>query len=155
MKRTKVALDVNIPQRLARLLRTGFADQGFEFIYEKEFAPGNASDEFWAVAFKRFGGAVVISGDKNIAKRPHQILAFKENDLIGFFCESRWAGMDGAYKVAHLIYWWPRIQAQIEKSKPRDCWWVPVAIKPGEFRKVELPSHFEAEVRAQAAARSE
>ena len=73
------------------MLTTGFGDQGFEFIYESDFAPADAPDEHWAVAFKRFGGRIVHSADKNIAKKPHQIMAFKENGLICFFLESRWS----------------------------------------------------------------
>lgn len=147
MRRTKVAIDVNIPRRAVRLLNTGFGDQGFEFIFESDFAPAPATDEFWAAAFRRFGGQIVLSGDKNIAKRPHQILAFQENDLICFFCDRRWASTDGAYKLAHLIYWWPRVQAQIDRSKPRDCWWIPMAIQADHaFRKVEIPTHVKAQV---------
>ena len=148
MKRTKVALDVCTPKRLVGMLQSGFGDQGFEFIYETQFAPATAEDQFWATAFRRFGGEIVITGDKNIAKRPHQIIAFKDNDLICFFCEGRWSEMPQAYKAAHLIYWWPRIQEKIRKSVPRDCWWIPLMIKPDPFTKVEIPTHIEAKARA-------
>jgi hypothetical protein len=144
LKRIKVAIDVSIPPRVVRLLQTGFGDQGFEFVYLPQFAAGNSPDEFWAVAFKRFGGQIVLSGDKNIAKKPHQVIAFKENGLICFFCDRRWAAADLTFKAAHLVYWWPRIQARISESKPRDCWWVPMAIKDQDFRKVEIPDHVEA-----------
>lgn len=141
MKRVKVALDVNIPRRVVRMLQTGFGDQGYEFLHEPEFAVANAADEFWALAFKRFGGQIVLSGDKNIAKRPNQILAFKENDLICFFCESRWSEQDHIFKVAHLVYWWPRIQEHLATCQPKDCWWVPMAIHRSDFREVKLPSN--------------
>lgn len=126
------------------MLNTGFGTQGFEFVYETEFASARADDEFWATAFRRFGGEVVLSGDKNIAKKPHQIIAFKDNGLICFFVDRRWGNTDGAFKVAHMIYWWPKIQMRLKSSKPRDCWWVPMGIRPDEFRKVELPADVEA-----------
>ena len=148
MKRIKVALDVNIPPRLARLLNTGFGDQGFEFSSVTSFAAGSSADEVWAAAFRRFGGQVVLSGDKHIAKRPHQILAFQENDLICFFCDRRWSSADLSYKVAHIMYWWPAIQAHLDKCKPRDCWWVPMPVSRAEFRKVELPTHAAKKARA-------
>src|SRR5690606_11464749 len=108
-------------------------------IWVPEFVPPRTQDESWADSFRRFGGRVVISGDKNIAKRPHQVLAFKENRFVCFFCDKNWASKDGMFKVAHLIYWWPRIQNKINESQPMDCWWVPALIQRAEFRKVEVP----------------
>jgi len=151
VKRTKVALDVNIPLRLVRMLNSGFQDQGFEFIWEPEFANAADPDEHWAVAFRRFGGEVVISGDKNIAKRPHQILAFQDNDLICFFCEHTWASQDMTFKCAHLLMWWTRIQAALATAKPKDCWWVPMALRDVPMRKVVLPDGIrEAEITRRA-----
>jgi hypothetical protein len=121
------------------MLNSGFGDQGFEFVYEAQFAEPTAEDEFWAVAFRRFGGEVVLSGDKNIAKRPHQIAAFKENGLKCFFMLHGWSSMDIVFKVAHTIAWWPRIQGQIAKCGPGDAYWVPMALRPVPFKKVELP----------------
>lgn len=77
MKRTKVALDANLPPRFVRMLQSGFGDQGYEFLWEPNFAPAEAADESWAASFSRFGGEVVLSADKNIARRPHQILGSK------------------------------------------------------------------------------
>jgi len=136
---------------MARLLQTGFGDQGYEFIYETRFAPANAEDEFWAVAFRRFGGSVVLSADKNIGRRLHQIRAFQENELICFFCEDKWASMDGAFKAAHLMYWWPAIHLHLDTCKPRDCWWIPMPIAPGKFRKIEIPDDAEAKAKAKQA----
>jgi hypothetical protein len=138
-----VALDVNMPKRLVRLLNTGFGSQGFEFVYETEFADARDEDGFWATAFRRFGGEVVLSGDKNIAKKPHQIIAFKENELICFFCDKRWGNQDAIYQVAHMMFWWPRIQTHLDDCNARDCWWVPMAIRDEAFRKVELPANVE------------
>lgn len=139
MKRVKVALDACIPERLVRMLNSGFGETGFEFVWEPEFAAPNADDEFWAVAFKRFGGEVVISGDKFIAKRPHQIQAFRENGLKSFFMLHNWSNMDLTFKAAHTIAWWPRIHAHLSQCKAGDAYWVPMAIRSVPFKKVEIP----------------
>jgi hypothetical protein len=141
VKRRKVALDANIPRRIVRMLQTGFGEQGYEFLHEPEFAPSNAEDEYWTTAFRRFGGEIIISGDKNITKRPYQITAFKDNNLICFFCEKKWSEHDHIFKAAHLVYWWPRIHAQLANCKAKDCWWVPMGIRPLDFREVRLPRH--------------
>jgi hypothetical protein len=88
-----------MPKRLVRLLNTGFGSQGFEFVYETEFAAARDEDAF---------------------------------------CVQReWINL-------LLLFWWPRIQTQIEICKPRDCWWVPMGIRDDQFRKVELPADVEA-----------
>jgi hypothetical protein len=137
-----------MPRRLVRMLNTGYGSQGFEFVYETEFAAARDEDEFWATAFRRFGGEVILSGDKNIAKKPHQIIAFKENELICFFFDKRWANQDVTFQVAHMMFWWPRIQTQLDTCNPRDCWWVPMAIRDNPFRKIELPANVEAKAAA-------
>jgi hypothetical protein len=121
------------------MLNSGFGDQGFEFVWEPEFAPASSEDEFWAVAFKRFGGQIVISGDKNIAKRPHQIAAFKQNGLISFFMLHGWSCMDLTFKVGHTVAWWPRIQNQLHECHAGDAFWVPMALRNVPFKKVEIP----------------
>lgn len=139
MKRVNVALDACIPERVVRMLQSGFGDQGFDFIWEPRFAPGSTPDESWAIAFRRFGGNVVITGDKNIAKRPHQILAFKENGLICFFCQNMWAQQDMTFKCAHILVWWPRIQLQLREARPKDCWWIPMGLRNAPFKEVKVP----------------
>jgi hypothetical protein len=150
VKRTKVALDANVPERLVRLLNSAFGDQGFEFLHEPSFAAATAEDEVWAAAFRRFGGRIAISADRNIAKRPHQLLAFAENGLISFFLDARWHGHDMSFKAAHLILWWPRIYAHCEGCAPKDCWWVPATLREGKFKKAELPSDVQTRQRRKA-----
>jgi hypothetical protein len=141
VKRIKVALDANVPQRLVRMLQSAFGDQGYEFLWEPDFAAANAKDEVWVAKFRRFGGQIAITGDRNIARRPHQIIAFMESDLIGFFFDSNWGEKDLTFKAAHLVMWWPRIQVHLANCKPQDCWWVPTILRNGAFKKVELPGH--------------
>jgi hypothetical protein len=138
LKRIKIALDANIPERAVRMLNSGFKSNGFEFHWEPSFAPASATDEFWATAFKRFGGTVIITGDKNIARRPHQIHAFCACDLICFFCDRHWSQQDLAYQCAHLIRWWPTVQDTLQTAKPKDCWWLPMGLR-GELKKVQVP----------------
>jgi hypothetical protein len=139
VKLRKVALDVNMPERLVRMLNSGFRDQGFEFVWEPDFASRSATDEHWATAFRLFGGEIAITGDKNIAKRPHQILAFQENDLICFFCKHDWARQDLTFKCAHVLMWWMRIQVVLETAQPRDCWWIPMALRDIPLERVVVP----------------
>lgn len=122
------------------MLNRGFKDTGYEFHWEPTLAPASAADEFWAEAFRRFGGTVVITGDKNIARRPHQMLAFRECGLTCFFIGSTWSSLDLTFKVAHLVRWWPVIRTYIETESPQKSWWVPGALR-GEFKEVNLDAY--------------
>lgn len=119
------------------MLNAGFKDAGYEFYWEPEFAPPDSTDEFWAAAFQRFGGSVVITGDKNIGRRPHQMLAFQQCQLTCFFCGGSWSGMDLAFKCGHLIRWWPEIRAIIERSEEQKSWWIPAGMQ-GAFKEVQV-----------------
>jgi hypothetical protein len=130
LKRIRVAVDANIPKRIIDLLKAGFQDQGYEFFQISEFANPRSADEFWADAFKRFGGEIVITADSGIARRPHQIRAFEAAGLKTFFFEPRWMQRPIDYKSSHVIFWWPKIAEYCERIGPGRCYWVPVPMKP-------------------------
>lgn len=140
MKRVRVALDANMPQRLVTLLRAGFQDQGYEFMWEPEFAPGNAPDEFWLDAFQRFGGEIVLTADKNIARRPHQMLAFQQAQLKGFFFTRNWSQKQMRFQAAHALFWWPRIANKARLCKSGEAFWIPAVLQDKEFKEVKWPS---------------
>lgn len=119
------------------MLNSGFRDTGYEFHWEPTFAPASAPDEFWAAAFQRFGGTIAITGDKNIAKRPHQMLAFHDCGLTCFFIAQAWGGLDLTFKCAHIIRWWPDIRTQIESTSSQQSWWVPGGLR-GKFKEVNI-----------------
>lgn len=139
MKKTRVALDACVPERMVSLLKAGFADQGYEFFWEPEFASPKATDEFWADAFRRFGGEIVISADKMIACRPHQIGAFEQNGLKSFFLGSRWQPTTMRYKAAHLMFWWPKIATVARQEPPGRSFWVPIEMVDKSLKRAEVP----------------
>jgi hypothetical protein len=147
VKRIKVALDANVPPRVVDMLAAGYTDQGFEFYWEPQFAAADAPDEFWAEAFRRFGGRIVISGDKDIARKPHQMMAFIESGMTSFFCQSRWSSMSFGFKAAHLAYWWPKIAEHIERDGRPSCWWIPLNTSGNALKAAELPKGVKATAR--------
>lgn len=117
------------------MLQHGFPKSQYEFLWEPSFANADADDEHWAAIFRKFGGRVIVTGDKNIAKRPHQLEAFREIGLIGFVFDKRWAGADLAHKCASLVHWWHRIGPIAVDASPGDFWWVPMGLS-GELRPI-------------------
>lgn len=137
MKRLKVALDCDVSPRLKPVLQELYADRGFEFVNVTDFALASTEDEIWADAFKLFGGSIVISGDKKIAQKPHQALAFMQNGFASFFMSRKWSSMRGHLKVAHLAFWWPAIEKKIREGAEGRCFRVPCDERRGKLTLLE------------------
>lgn len=140
MKR-KVAVDEDVSRRIATMLNAGYGDKGYEFVFIADLTGHGAEDEFWAERFKRFGGEIVLSADKNIAKNPYKLKAFQDNDLICFFMQPLWSNRPGHYKLAHAVYWWHWIDKYLVSCQPKDCWQVPLPLNgsDAEFKKLQVP----------------
>jgi PIN like domain len=95
VSRLKVALDCDIPAKIAPVLNSLYGYRGFDFYPTTEFAPANATDDHWADAFKRFGGHVTLSADGQIAYKPHKVLALIDNDFMSFFFAAPWQSSPG------------------------------------------------------------
>jgi hypothetical protein len=121
------------------MLENLYGHRGFEFIHVTTFAAASSGDDFWADAFKRFGGHVTLSGDGRIAYKPHQAIAFLDNGFLAFFCDSPWSEMPGHLKAAHLAFWWPTIEEKIREGDASCCWRIPCEAKRGaDNRRFDL-----------------
>lgn len=138
MRRLKVALDCDVPDRIAPVLNSLYGHKGFEFYPVTEFAAGSSSDDHWADAFKRFGGHVTLSADGQIAYKPHKALAFIDNGFMSFFFATPWQQSPGHVKAAHAIYWWPAIEHKIAEGELGKCWRIPCELKMANDRLADL-----------------
>lgn len=161
MKRTKVALDCDIPEALAPMLDAAFNRRGFEFVPVGKIVPPRTADETWAPVFKRFGGEITLSADKNIIKKPHKALAFLQNGFKAFFMPPHWSNAPGQVKLAHLVYWWPEIAKHAVTCATGSCWQVPLDYRdgvlrlgPDEFKELKIPDDVLARSAAEIAAKA-
>ncbi|MEQ9640031.1 MAG: hypothetical protein RIM84_08400 [Alphaproteobacteria bacterium] len=148
--RRKVAIDEDVTRRVARTLEAAYGDLGYEFIYIADLAGSGAKDEFWAEKFRRFGGEVVLSADKNITRKPHELLAFQGNELICFFMQSPWSRRTGHFKVCHALYWWHWIHKKLPDCRKSDCWQVPIVQTGKGFKKLEVPGYVDEQAKKDA-----
>ncbi|MES1940238.1 hypothetical protein T5B8_08343 [Salinisphaera sp. T5B8] len=113
----------------------------FEFVSAAEYTDGSKqeSDVPWIESFSADGGQVVISGDVAMHARPHERKAYRDAGLIVFFFASKWGNMKLFPRSAMLLRWWPRIEEQIAKSSPKQCWQIPVTWNGEEMREVTGP----------------
>lgn len=146
-----MAVDEDVSQRVARVLDAAYGDKGYEFIYVADIAGTGAKDEFWAERFRKFGGEIVLSADKNIAKKAHKLLAFQENGLICFFMAPLWSNRPGHFKLCHVVNWWHWIDRKLAECAKGDCWQVPLTLTGAEFKRLEVPKHVLDKAKAAAA----
>jgi hypothetical protein len=108
------------------------------------------------------GGLVVISGNSQIAYRPHQAIAFIDNGLISFFPDGEWCRLLAHMRSAVIVQAWPRIEEKIAEAAKGTCWRIPCRLVEGELRlsgeplhKLEIPDDvLETERRKKAGAKS-
>jgi hypothetical protein len=129
----------DIPRKASKALTAVYGSGELEFVYVPDIVAPGTDDGFWAERFRQLGGRITLSGDKNIAKRPHQIIAFQRNELITFFMEPPWSSAPLHAKAAHLIYWWPAISKQIDNSSVGDVWQVPYRFESGDMKSLRIP----------------
>lgn len=156
----KVAIDCDVSPKMVTILGSLYGARGFEFVKVSDFATVTDEDEIWADSFKRFGGSVVLSGNKKIGTKPHQALAFIENGFLSFFMNRPWSEMRGHMKAAHLVYWWQHIEPIINSGVRSKCFRVPCDERDGklilestELKEMVIPEAVLAEVKRSTAGR--
>jgi hypothetical protein len=97
-------------------------------------APRTA-EETWVPRFVAEGGQGILSADRKMMARPHQIVALIESGVVGVFLSSQWAEAKRHAQASQLLWCWPRIDAAFAASKPRQYWKVPYDF--GEGAKIE------------------
>lgn len=137
MKLTKVAIDACLSPRLAKALNDMYRHLGYEFIHVNDF--GGGDDLIWSEVFSKFGGKIVLSGDTNIAKRPHQQAAFIECKLTCFFPSHPFQNLTPNLQCAYLIYVWELIHKNINSYPIGTCWKIPTQYRTNSLTLSEKP----------------
>ena len=144
MSKIKVAIDENLSPKLAKSLQEMYGHLGYDFMHVKEI--GGGKDEIWAETFNRFGGQLIVSGDINIAKRPHQQAAFVGHGFVCFFPQGHFVQLRPEFQVAYLMHAWKCIHNKLSHIVCGSCWQMPVvyrenklSISDREFKEMKVP----------------
>ncbi len=142
----KVRADEHISPKIVRAVQAIALSDGWDLTHVRDFNSARTADETWIPRFVLEGGQVILSADRRILSRPHQLLAISEGNLIGVFLPAKWAEARGHAQAAHILWWWPRIEAAIKASKPKQCWRVPYEF--GEANIEEITINYEEALRS-------
>ncbi len=121
----KILLDENLPALLAESLQVLARNEHYEINHVIPWLGKGTSDINWIKAVGREGGWVVISNDHHIATRPHEIAAWRQNDVIGFILPKMFNQLRFWDKAAFLTRWWETIVDAAKLAGPGDMHFVP------------------------------
>jgi predicted nuclease of predicted toxin-antitoxin system len=143
-------LDENLPPAYARCLAE-LGGQGREFTvsHVRDLVGKNVSDTEWIAAVKGKGEAVVISGDRRMLTRVHELEALRTAQLTTFILAPGWSNLKFWDKAWLLIRWWPKLVEIAEASPPGTIFRVPHKHGPSELNPYgSIPRHRPAAPRA-------
>lgn len=112
----KLFFDNNLSPKLARGLHALVAPD-HQVVHLKERFAGNTPDEVWMRALAGESDWVIVSGDLQIRKNPHEIRAWKEAGHTTFFLKKGWIDLpfwDQAWKFAKVF---PELLATAERAR--------------------------------------
>jgi hypothetical protein len=132
----KVRADEHVSPKIVLAIQSLILKAGWEITHVREFNSARTADETWIPRFAQEGGNVILSADRRILSRPHQIAALAESGVIGIFLSPQWANCHRNEQAAQILHWWPRIEKVILDSKPKDCWKVPHGYNKGSLEKI-------------------
>lgn len=135
----KVAFDEHIPLAMVRAFQTFASERqlrhlssGLVIESARDYAPKDGDGDFqrgsdvpWIRRFAKAGGRIIISGDTNMMREPHERLALIESGMIVFFFSSKWSGWKFFRKCSLLLHWWPDIASRAKRAKKGTFWRIP------------------------------
>jgi len=148
----RIRTDEHVSPAIVTVIRALALSSGWELTSVLDSDRG-ADDVHWITRFAREGGDAIISADTDFLKVPQQVSAVFDTGLKVVHMPPRWSNAKGHLQAAHLLLWWPRIEATVAAMKPRQCFRPPWNInETGELAQV--PINFQAAQRkARQAAR--
>jgi len=135
----KVAFDEHVPTALVRVFELFSNERQFKALARgvtvssaASYAPApddhdylKGRDDPWIRRFAKSGGKVIISGDTNMKRVPHERQALVDEGLIVIFFENKWAQWPFFRKCAFLLNWWLPIIDVVTTAEPGSFWRVP------------------------------
>lgn len=131
----RVIADEMVSPKIVKAISTSFLRSNWRFdsIYSANLS--GRADEDWVATFARTGGNAIISGDRAMLKRSELVHQISSTGVIAIYFPSKWAQARGDYQLSYCLYWWRKIEDQIEKSSPGSIWLTPNGMAGGDLRQ--------------------
>ena len=101
-------LDENLPRAYARSLNALAERGGYSVTHVRDVVGEKTDDVDWVSEVGKQGGAV-ISGDKRLTTREHELRALRSSGLITFILAPGWSKLAFWEKAWLLTRWYPKL----------------------------------------------
>tara|TARA_Y100000588_G_C14211870_1_gene907035 strand:- start:418 stop:822 length:405 start_codon:yes stop_codon:yes gene_type:complete len=125
----KLLIDNNLPPKLAESIDPLFRDDGCEIVHLRDKFPESAVDVVWIEGLAQEGNWAFLSYDRKILTKPHEVKAFKDSKLIGFFLAKAWQKQDLPDLASRLILRIPVMKTQFRIAHPGSAYRINIKSK--------------------------
>lgn len=120
-----IVADEHISPRIVKAVNELALTKNWRFSHVIGSEYRSRPDEDWVESFAKNGGNAIISADRAMLKRPSLLEKLKVNSIVAVYLPSEWASSKRNHQAAHILYWWPHIEAALTSSAPGDVCIVP------------------------------
>ena len=136
----KIRADEHVSPQIVETICGLCLSAGWTFDHVNHVGDRGASDVHWMNNFAADGGQAVLTADTDFTSRPPQVVAVARTGMKIMLLPSRWAQAKRSLQTAHILFWWPQIEAKLHEMKARECvtprWHLDE--KKVAFQKVEI-----------------
>ncbi len=110
-------------------------DRDYKVVHLKDRFPRNISDIEWFRALGEEGNWIIVSGDTQISKRPHEREVWRQAGFTTFFLAKGWMNQGVWNQAWRMVRWWPAIVDMSVRVRPGAAFEIPVKYGSGKFRQ--------------------
>lgn len=134
----KIRADEHVSPKIVRAVRELALSAGWELSHVRDAHGPRTADETWVPRFASEGGKAIITADANMLKRPHQLLAVQQSNVVGLILPHTWAEARKHLQASSLLYFWPEIEASFANASPGEFWRIPTKLHKGPLEKLKI-----------------
>lgn len=136
----KVRADEHVSPQIVEAVCRVCLTPGWTFDHVCDAGDRGSADEHWVRRFADDGGSAIITADRDFTTRAPQVVAVFDTGLKVIQMPPRWGKNQGFLQAGFILIWWPRIEAQLQAMRPRECYrpeWN-VSKEGGTFKKIDI-----------------
>lgn len=108
--------DNNLPPKLAKSLHV-LVEPDHQVVHLKDRFAANTTDETWMAALAKEQDWIIISGDLQIKKNPHEVQAWRAAGHTIFFLKAGWINLPFWMQAWKFVKCFPEIVLAADRAK--------------------------------------
>lgn len=132
----RLVIDACLPHWLVECLAPIAGPQGWRVDHITRLYGEGCKDPDWIAQLTAEGGAVFLTRDRQMKKRPAEVQALIASSCVGIVLAPGWQNDDDHELAGRLLFHWPLIQKAGEMTPPQllEFAWSMKLREPGQWR---------------------